>query len=38
MSTLVKVARYHLVQPFQYLALTWMVLAFSFAVNVIVFT
>jgi hypothetical protein len=37
MSTLVKVARYHLVQPFQYLALTWMVLAFSFAVNVIVF-
>jgi hypothetical protein len=37
MSTLVKVARYHLVQPFQYLVLTWMVLAFSFAVNVIVF-
>ncbi len=37
MSTLVKVARYHLVQPFQYLALAWMVLAFSFAVNVIVF-
>jgi len=37
MSTLVKVARYHLVQPFQYLALTWMVLAFSFAVNVIIF-
>ena len=37
MSTLVKVARYHLVQPFQYLAVAWGVLAFSFAVNVIIF-
>jgi hypothetical protein len=37
MSTLVKVARYHLVQPFGFLVLAWMVLAFSFAVNVIVF-
>lgn len=37
MSTLIKVARYHLVQPFGYLALAWMVMAFSFAVNVIVF-
>jgi hypothetical protein len=37
MSTLIKVARYHLVQPFQYLGLTWMVLAFTFAVNEIIF-
>jgi hypothetical protein len=37
MSTLVKVARYHLVQPFQYLVLTWMVLAFAFAVTVVIF-
>jgi hypothetical protein len=37
MSTLVKVARYHLVQPFQYLVLTWMVLAFTFVVNVVIF-
>jgi hypothetical protein len=37
MSTLVKVARYHLVQPFQYLAIPWAVMAFAFAVNVIIF-
>ncbi|MGH3208885.1 MAG: hypothetical protein ACRDNO_14105 [Trebonia sp.] len=37
MSSLIKVARYHLVQPFGYLVLTWMVLAFSFVVNVIIF-
>jgi hypothetical protein len=37
MSTLVKVARYHLVQPFLYLVLTWMVLAFAFAVTVVIF-
>jgi hypothetical protein len=37
MSTLVKVARYHLVQPFQYLAVTWMFLTFIFAANVIIF-
>jgi hypothetical protein len=37
MSTLVKVARYHLVQPFQYLLLTWIVLAFTFVVNVVIF-
>ena len=29
MSTLVKVARYHLVQPFQYLVLAWAVLGFA---------
>ena len=34
MSTLVKVARYHLVQPYQYLAVTWGILAFTFVVNV----
>lgn len=37
MSTLVKVARYHLVQPYQYLVVTWGVLAFSFAVSIAVF-
>jgi len=37
MSTLVKVARYHLVQPVLYLAIAWGVLAFGFAVNVIIF-
>ncbi|MGH3251408.1 MAG: hypothetical protein ACRDOI_35085 [Trebonia sp.] len=37
MSTLIKVARYHLVQPYQYLAVTWGVLAFSFAVSMTVF-
>jgi hypothetical protein len=37
MSTLVKVARYHLVQPFQYLLLAWMVMGFAFVVNVIIF-
>jgi hypothetical protein len=36
-NTLVKVARYHLVQPFQYLAMKWVVLAFVFAVNLIIF-
>lgn len=33
MSTLVKVARYHLVQPYQYLMVTWGILAFTFAVS-----
>jgi hypothetical protein len=37
MSTLVKVARYHLVQPFSYLAIPWAVMGFAFAVNVIIF-
>jgi hypothetical protein len=37
MSTLVKVARYHLVQPYQYLAVTWGILAFTFVVNVVIF-
>jgi hypothetical protein len=36
MSTWVKVARYHLVQPYQYLVVTWGVLAFSFVVSIIV--
>jgi hypothetical protein len=37
MSTLVKVARYHLVKPYQYLLLPWGILAFSFAVNMVIF-
>ena len=37
MSTLVKVVRYHLVQPSQYLAVTWMFLVFIFAANVVIF-
>lgn len=37
MSTLVKVARYHLVMPVQYLGWGWGLLAFTFAVNVIIF-
>jgi hypothetical protein len=37
MSTWVKVARYHLVQPYRYLLLGWGILAFSFVVSVIVF-
>jgi hypothetical protein len=37
MSTWVKVARYHLVQPYQYLVVTWGVLVFSFVVSIIVF-
>lgn len=37
MSTLVKVARYHLVQPWQYVVVTWGVLAFAFAVSVAIF-
>jgi hypothetical protein len=37
MSTLVKVARYHLVQPIPYLVLVWGILAFSFVVNLAVF-
>jgi hypothetical protein len=36
-STLVKVVRYHLVQPSQYLAVTWMFLVFIFAANVVIF-
>jgi hypothetical protein len=37
MSTLVKVARYHLVQPYQYLVVSWGILAFSFVLSVVVF-
>jgi hypothetical protein len=37
MSTLVKVARYHLVQPYQYLVVPWGILAFSLAVSMAVF-
>ena len=37
MSTLVKVARYHLVQPYQYVGVAWMFLTFIFAANVIIF-
>jgi hypothetical protein len=37
MNTWVKVARYHLVQPYPYLVVTWGILAFSFAVNVVVY-
>jgi hypothetical protein len=37
MSTLVKVARYHLVQPYPYLVVTWGVVAFSFAVNIAIY-
>jgi hypothetical protein len=36
MSMLVKVARYHLVQPYQYLIVTWGILAFTFAVSLAV--
>jgi hypothetical protein len=35
--TLVKVARYHLVQPWQYLVLPWVVLTFSFLVSLIIY-
>jgi hypothetical protein len=34
MNTMVKVARYHLVRPVQFVALPWATLAFVFAVNV----
>jgi hypothetical protein len=37
MSTLVKVARFHLVQPYQYLVVLWGVLTFSFAVNLAIY-
>jgi hypothetical protein len=37
MNTLVKVARYHLVQPIPFLVVAWGILAFSFAVNIIVY-
>jgi hypothetical protein len=37
MSTWVKVARYHLVQPYPYLVVTWGILAFSFVVNVVIY-
>ena len=37
MSTLVKVARYHLIRPVVYMAIGWGVLAFSFVVNLIIF-
>jgi len=36
MSTLVKVARFHLVQPFQYLAMTWIIVALGLAFSVAV--
>jgi hypothetical protein len=36
-STLVKVARYHLVQPIPFLVVAWGILAFSFIVNVVVY-
>jgi len=35
--TWVNVARYHLVQPMIYLGLPWAIMAFSFAVNLIIF-
>ena len=38
MSTLANVARYHLVQPFSSWSLPWAVLAFSFVVNLIIFS
>jgi len=34
MNTMIKVARYHLVRPVQFVALPWATLAFAFAVNV----
>jgi len=37
MSTLVKVARYHLVQPWQYLVVPWGILTFSFLVSLVVY-
>jgi hypothetical protein len=37
MKTLVKVARYHLVQPWQYLVVPWGVLTFSFLVSLVVY-
>jgi hypothetical protein len=37
MSTFVKVARYHLVQPFPLLVVTWLILAFTFVVSCIAF-
>jgi hypothetical protein len=37
MSTLVKVARYHLVQPIPFLVVAWGILAFSFGVNIAVY-
>ena len=37
MNTLVKVIRYHLVQPFPYLVVVWGILAFSFTVNIAVY-
>lgn len=35
MSTLVKVARYHMVQPWQYLVVPWGILTFSFLVSLV---
>ena len=37
MSTWLKVARYHLVQPIPYVLVAWWILAFSFAVNIAVY-
>jgi hypothetical protein len=38
MSTWVKVARYHLIRPLLVLGIPWAMLAFSFAVNLIIFS
>ena len=37
MNRLVKVARYHLVQPWQYLVMPWGILTFSFLVSLIIY-
>jgi hypothetical protein len=37
MSTLIKVARYHLVNRTQYVLLPWGVMAFTFLVNIVLF-
>jgi hypothetical protein len=37
MSTSIKVARFHLLQPWPYLFVTWAVVVFSFAVSAVVF-
>lgn len=38
MKTLVKVARYHLVEPVQYVVLPWGVTVFAFVVNLVIFS
>lgn len=37
MKTWIKVARYQLVQPYQYVAVTWAILALSFLMSVVIF-